>query len=152
IRVLRRCTSSPKRSESAMYLITEEDVLAYIAGAVTHPGLRAAIEHARDTDPQVQYWFFQYDPGAADDLVFESDVVMPAPFHPGRGWIIHHQPIIWGLCGDSSGKEPPPLDCTPALSVPAVIDTARGTVTLTYPAETIPLGVARIVAMRTSLE
>ena len=52
--------------------ITQELVLAYVAGAVTRPELREAIEAARDTDPEVRYWFDLYDPDAVDETA-EAD-------------------------------------------------------------------------------
>jgi hypothetical protein len=49
--------------------MSRADVAAYLAGAVTDPELRRAIEEARENDPLVQYWFDQLDPDHDDETV-----------------------------------------------------------------------------------
>jgi hypothetical protein len=146
-----------------MYEITQADVLAYVAGAITNPKLRQAVEAARDTDPLVQYWFDLYDPDSDDEEVPEvfkrqateilneiggGHVPSPRPTGEivvaGRGgeeFVSEHH-LAWAMAA-KAGNGPPALDHSTALPAHR-IDTETNTAILKYPADRIPLGVARI--------
>ena len=146
-----------------MYHITEEHVLAYVAGAVTNPKLRTAIEEARDTNPEVQYWFDLLDPESEDDDVPDifkqqaaevlammggGDAPAPSPTGttvvsgPDPGPFVSEHDLCWPMALDGGG-EPPPLDHSTALPLQR-FDPEMGAVTLKYLADSIPLGVARV--------
>lgn len=131
-----------------MYRITQEDVLAYVAGAVTHPGLRAAIEKARDLDPQVQYWFDLYSLDEEDQDLDEPDngEQHVRVISPDVGPFVSEHTVHWAQMGLETPIKGPP---TPQAAAPLPvqnIDTRTGILTLEYRAGDIPLGVARVEA------
>src|SRR5262245_45119195 len=82
------------------YPITQEVVLAFIAGAVTDPQLRHAIEEARLRDPEVQYWFDLYDPDGEEEDMLDPDAEVPETFRSQAAEVL-------GQIGDSPVPPPP---------------------------------------------
>lgn len=141
-----------------MSMLTKELIFAYSLGGVKDQALCRRIEHAREYDPLVQYWFDLFSPTGLErpseewlqradrQMAQELDGPHTVPdLRKAYSHRVEHD-IVWSLAGDTTPPAPPKLMPRPEVDSQTEDKDAK-VIRFVYSAAKNPFGMARVTVV-----